>query len=191
MFGGVLCDVWALCESFRVGSSSGSSGGGAVAAAADDFIFDVVAAQTESYVVRFFDGSTQRFGGFAKEFVTIAQLANSVATGSSRIDDGSVAAATTGINRNPLGHQPRLMFGGVLCDVWALCESFRVGSSSGSSGGRAEAAAADDLVFDVVCCPPCVLGRSRCVMHVTHCLLMHASRRHAAFATPTSSISTP
>jgi hypothetical protein len=87
--------------------------------------------------------------------VTIVQLANSVATGKGRIDDGSVFC--------PLGHQPRLMFGGVLCDYSALCESFRVGGgSSGSSGGSsgggcaAEAAAADDLVFDVVCCPPFV-----------------------------------
>ena len=110
-------------------------------------IFFQIAAQTETYTVRFADGSTQRFGGFVKKSVTITQLANSVATGESRIVDGSLFS--------PFGHQPRLIFGGALCDDSALCESFRVGSSSVvGGGGGAEAAAADDLVFDVVCCPP-------------------------------------
>jgi hypothetical protein len=123
--------------------------------------FVQIAAETETYTVRFADGSTQRFGAFVKKSVTITHLANCVATGESRIVDGSLFS--------PFGHQPRLIFGGVLCDDSALCESFRVGSSSVvGGGGGAEAAAADDLVFDVVYCPPCVWCRLRCVMHVTH-----------------------
>jgi hypothetical protein len=122
--------------------------------------FFQIAAETENYTVRFADGSTQRFGGFVKKSVTITQLANCVATGESRIVDGSVFP--------PYGHQPRLIFGGVLCVDSALCESFRVGSSSVvGGGGGAEAAAAGDLVFDVVCRLPCVWCRLRCVMHVT------------------------
>jgi hypothetical protein len=136
-------------------------------------IAQIKAAEIATYFVRFGDGSTQRFCCCGKKNVTIRQLANCVATGKGRIDDGSVFS--------PFGHQPRLIFGGVLCGDSDLCESFRVGSSGGSSsgsggssssssvvGGGAEAAAADDLVFDVVCCPPCVWGRLRCVMHVTH-----------------------
>jgi hypothetical protein len=165
MCGGVLCDNSALCESFRAGSSSrgGSGGGGVEAAVEADFVFDFAMIrnedmQTESYVVRFADGSTQRFGGFVKNTVTVGQLAKSVATGKGRIDDNSVFL--------PFGHQPRLMFVGVLCEDSALCESFRVGSSGSGSGrgsgssssgcGGAEAAASADFVFDVVCFPPCV-----------------------------------
>jgi ubiquitin len=95
-----------------------------------------------AYVVRFCDGSTHRFGGFDKKCATIRQLAECVATGKGRIDDGSVFRS--------LGHQSRLTCCGMLCDETALCESFRVSGGS-SSGG--EAAAAADIVFDVVRCP--------------------------------------
>jgi hypothetical protein len=134
-----------------------------------------------AYLVRFFDGSTHRFGGFDKECATISQLAECVATGRGRIDDGSVFRS--------LGHQPRLTSCGMVCDETAICESFRV--SSGSSSGD-EAAAASDIVFDVVSCPPCSNRLLRCVINChTPRSLMHTHLRPAAFATQCSGTTTP
>jgi hypothetical protein len=116
-----------------------------------------------AYVVRFFDGSTHRFGGFDKKCATINQLAECVATGRGRIDDGSVFRS--------LGHQSRLTCCGMVCDEAALCESFKV---SGSSSSGDEAAAAADIVFDVVSCPPLLQSPVAVRHQLSHTALAHA-----------------
>jgi hypothetical protein len=112
-----------------------------------------------AYVVCFCDGSTHRFGGFNKKCATISQLAECVATGRGRIDDGSVFRS--------LGHPSRLTCCGMICDETILCESFRVSGSSSSGDG---AAAAADIAFVVVSCPPASItccGASFIVTHPT------------------------
>jgi hypothetical protein len=125
------------------------------------------AVQPDSYVVRFADGSTQRYGGFVKDRVTTRQLLISVVTDKGDIHYGSVSEF------DEYGPRPRLMCDGILCDHSALCESFRAGSSSGGSvgGGGAEATVAADFVFDFVCFACSVF--KFCFFHIAFRLLVN------------------